>query len=39
VERVVEFEFEGGEGKLFEESVSHVKDLVGTVVKMFPDLA
>ena len=38
VERVVEFSFEGDEQKLFDESVSHVKDLVGTVVKMFPDL-
>jgi hypothetical protein len=27
------------ESKLMAESVSHVKDLVGTVTKMFPELA
>lgn len=39
VEKVVEFKLTPDERKLFEESVSHVKDLVGVVKKMFPDLA
>ena len=39
VEKVVDFAFEGGEKALFEESVSHVKDLVGIVQKMVPELA
>jgi len=39
VEKVVEFTLTPDERKLFEESVSHVKDLVGVVKKMFPDLA
>ena len=30
---------EGDERKLMDESISHVKDLVGTVRKIFPDLA
>ncbi|MFG0327562.1 MAG: malate dehydrogenase [Phycisphaerales bacterium JB037] len=39
VEKIVEFPLQPDEQKLFEESVSHVKDLVATVTKMFPDLA
>ena len=39
VEKVVDFAFEGGEKALFDESVSHVQDLVGIVQKMFPELA
>ncbi|MEO1007686.1 MAG: malate dehydrogenase [Planctomycetota bacterium] len=39
VEKIVDFDFEGDEAKLFAESVSHVKDLVGVVQKMFPELA
>jgi malate dehydrogenase len=39
MERVVQVQFEGDEKKLMEESISHVKDLVGTVRKIFPDLA
>jgi malate dehydrogenase len=39
VEKIVEFTLTAGEKKLFEESVSHVKDLVAVVQKMFPDLA
>ncbi|MEQ9095367.1 MAG: malate dehydrogenase [Phycisphaerales bacterium] len=38
VEKVVDFEFQGGEKALFDESVSHVQDLVGIVQKMFPEL-
>jgi len=39
VERVIEIALDANEKKLMAESVSHVKDLVATVVKMFPDLA
>ncbi|MEZ6241742.1 MAG: malate dehydrogenase [Phycisphaerales bacterium] len=39
VEKIVEFKLNPEEQKLFNESASHVKDLVDTVVKMFPDLA
>ncbi len=39
VEKVVEFDLTDDEKALFEESASHVKDLVGTVREMFPDLA
>ncbi|HZW09428.1 MAG TPA: malate dehydrogenase [Phycisphaerales bacterium] len=39
VEKIVEFKLAPEEKKLFEESVSHVKDLVAVVKKMFPDLA
>ncbi|MBK7404989.1 MAG: malate dehydrogenase [Phycisphaerales bacterium] len=39
VEKVVEFKLTADEQKLFNESVSHVKDLVAVVTKMFPDLA
>jgi malate/lactate dehydrogenase len=38
MERVVEIQFDAEERKLFDESVSHVKDLVGLVRKAFPDL-
>jgi len=39
MEKVVQVQFEADEKKLMEESISHVKDLVGTVRKIFPDLA
>ncbi|MDX2114412.1 MAG: malate dehydrogenase [Planctomycetota bacterium] len=39
VERIVTFKMTPDEQKLMEESVSHVKDLVTTVQKLFPDLA
>ncbi|HRQ71421.1 MAG TPA: malate dehydrogenase [Phycisphaerales bacterium] len=39
VERIVEFKLLGDEQKLFAESVSHVKDLVAVVQRMFPELA
>jgi len=39
VEKIVEFKMEPDEQKLMDESVSHVKDLVGTVREMFPELA
>ena len=39
VEQVLELDLEPGEMKLMAESVSHVKDLVGVVRKMFPELA
>ena len=39
VERIVTFKMTPDEQKLMAESVSHVKDLVGAVRKLFPDLA
>jgi malate dehydrogenase len=39
MEKVVQVQFTGDERKLMDESISHVKDLVGTVRKIFPDLA
>ena len=39
VERVVTFKMTPDEQKLMDESVSHVKDLVGAVCQLFPDLA
>ncbi|MBX3317087.1 MAG: malate dehydrogenase [Phycisphaeraceae bacterium] len=39
VERIVTFALTSDEQKLMDESVSHVKDLVGAVTKLFPDLA
>lgn len=38
VERIVTFKLTADEQKLMDESVSHVKDLVGAVVKLFPEL-
>ncbi|MEE2682187.1 MAG: malate dehydrogenase [Planctomycetota bacterium] len=39
VEQVVEIKLDSDEQALMDESVSHVKDLVGIVTDMFPDLA
>jgi malate dehydrogenase len=39
VEQVIEIQLDDDEKELMDESVSHVKELVGTVVEMFPDLA
>ncbi len=39
VEKVLEINLQGDEKKLMDESISHVKDLVGTVCEMFPELA
>jgi len=39
MEKVVEIQMNADEQKLMAESVSHVKDLVGSVCKLFPDLA
>jgi len=39
VERIVTFNLTADEQKLMAESVSHVKDLVGSVQKLFPELA
>ena len=39
VERVVDFKLVGEEIELMNESISHVKDLVGVVRTMFPELA
>ncbi len=39
VERIVTFKLTPDEQKLMDESVSHVKDLVAAVVKLFPELA
>lgn len=39
VERIVTFNMNADEQKLMAESVSHVKDLVSTVCKLFPELA
>jgi malate dehydrogenase len=39
MEKVVKINMNADEQKLMAESVSHVKELVGAVVKLFPDLA
>ena len=39
VEKVIEIDLDASERPLMDESISHVKDLVGTVTEMFPDLA
>ncbi len=39
VEKVVEFKLTADEQKLFDESASHVADLVGVVTSLFPELA
>jgi malate dehydrogenase len=39
VERVIELDLHDDEQKLMNASIDHVKDLVGTVRKMFPELA
>lgn len=39
VEKIVEFKLTADEQKLFDESASHVRDLVGVVRKMFPELS
>ncbi|MGH7244364.1 MAG: malate dehydrogenase [Phycisphaerales bacterium] len=39
VEKILSFKMDATEQKFMDESISHVKDLVGVVRKMFPDLA
>ena len=39
MEKVIEIQMDAGEKKLMDESISHVKDLVGIVRKTFPELA
>jgi malate dehydrogenase len=39
MEKVVEIQMNADEKKLMDESISHVKDLVATVQKIFPELA
>ena len=39
VEKIVDFKLTDDEQKLFDESASHVEELVGIVTKMFPELA
>jgi malate dehydrogenase len=39
MEKVIEIQLDADERKLMDESISHVKDLVGTVRRIFPDLA
>lgn len=39
VEKILSFKMDATEQKYMNESISHVKDLVGVVRKMFPDLA
>ncbi|MFT5423486.1 MAG: malate dehydrogenase [Phycisphaerales bacterium] len=39
VEQIIDFKLTDSEQKLFDESASHVNDLVETVKKMFPELA
>ncbi len=39
VERVITFKMNDTEQKFMNESISHVKDLIGATVKLFPDLA
>ena len=39
VEKIVDFKLTDDEQKLFDESASHVEELVGVVKNMFPELA
>ncbi|MSR18697.1 MAG: malate dehydrogenase [Phycisphaerales bacterium] len=39
MERIVQVALEGDEARLMTESISHVKDLVATVCRIFPELA
>jgi malate dehydrogenase len=39
MEKVIEIHMDANEKKLMDESISHVKDLVGIVQKTFPELA
>ena len=39
LEKIIEVRLTGDEKKLLDESVSHVKDLVGIVQNLFPELA
>ncbi len=39
VEKVIPLQFTADEKKLMDESISHVRELVGVVVRMFPEMA
>jgi malate dehydrogenase len=39
VERIISFKMNDVEQKFMDESISHVKDLIGATIKLFPDLA
>ncbi len=39
VEKIITFKMDADEQKFMNESISHVKDLVGATVKLFPELA
>ncbi len=39
VEKIIDFKMNETEAKFMNESISHVKDLIGATVKLFPDLA
>lgn len=39
VERIIDFKMNETEAKSMNESISHVKDLIGATVKLFPELA
>lgn len=39
VERIIDFKMNETEAKFMNESISHVKDLIGATVKLFPELA
>jgi malate dehydrogenase len=39
MEKIIEIHMDANEKKLMDESISHVKDLVGIVQKTFPELA
>jgi malate dehydrogenase len=39
VEKIVKIDMTADEKKLMDESISHVRDLVGLVIKLFPELA
>ncbi len=39
VERIIDFKMNETEAKFMTESISHVKDLIGATVKLFPELA
>ena len=39
VEKIIDFKMNEAEAKFMSESISHVKDLIGATVKLFPELA
>jgi malate/lactate dehydrogenase len=39
VEKIITFKMNETEQKFMDESISHVRDLIGATVKIFPELA